>query len=83
VVHPEFQIPVFRRQHTVKAINFGPHGNFGPFLARSILFWVNSVPKMDRTNFANQKFVYKFLSIHFTAGRVLKISSPSEGKVQS
>jgi hypothetical protein len=28
------------------------------------LVWVNSVPKMNRTNLADQKFVYNFYSIH-------------------
>ncbi len=26
----------YNLKHTVKASNFGPHGNFGPYLARSV-----------------------------------------------
>ncbi len=55
----------------VKASNFGPHENVGPFLRDPHLLWVNSLPKMNRIDFANRKFVYNFYSIDFSVGRVL------------
>jgi hypothetical protein len=53
------------------------------FLQDQYLLWVDSVPGMNKTNFANQKFVYNFHSIHFSVGRVLIIGSASEKKVQN
>jgi hypothetical protein len=38
------------------------------------------VPKINRTDFANQKFVYNFYSIHFFVGSFLIIAIPSEKK---
>ncbi len=46
--------------NTVKASNFGPHGNFGLVLASSVAFLVNYIPKMNRTDFANLKYFYNF-----------------------
>ncbi len=44
---------------------------------------MNSVPKMNRTDLANEKFVYNFYSIHFSEGHALIIArEPAERKVQ-
>ncbi len=45
------------------------------FLQDPYLLWENYVPKMNRTGFANRKFVYNFYSIHFSVGRVLIITT--------
>jgi hypothetical protein len=39
--------------------------------------------KMNRTEFVDLKFFYKFYSLHFSVGRVSMIASPSEKEVQS
>jgi hypothetical protein len=62
---------------TVKASNFGTHGNFGPFLARSVAYLGEfCAKKMNRTNFANRKFVYNCDCIHFSVGRGFDNSKP-------
>jgi hypothetical protein len=50
------------------------------FLQDLKLLWVNSVPKMNRIDFANRKLVYNFHSINFSVGSVLIIASPPEKK---
>jgi hypothetical protein len=63
---------------TVKASNFGSHGNFGLFLASSVALWMNHVQKTNRTEFVDVTFFYNFYSLHISAGRVSMIASPSE-----
>ncbi len=58
---------------TVKVSNFGSHGNFGPFFASSVSFWMNDGPKINRTKFVDLKFFYNFYSLDFSVGRVLMI----------
>jgi hypothetical protein len=72
---------VFRT--TVKVSNFGPHGNFGLFLASSVASVDVSCTKKNRTEFVDLKFFYNFYSLHFSVGRVSMIASPSEKEVQS
>jgi hypothetical protein len=70
---------------TVKASNFGLHGNFGLFLASSVasVLWMNHVRKMNRTELVDLTFFYNFYSLHFSVKRVSVIASPSEKEVQS
>jgi hypothetical protein len=42
------------------------------FLQDPWLLRVNSVPKMNGTDFENRKFVYDTYSIHFSVGRVFR-----------
>ncbi len=65
---------------TVKAPNFVLHGNFGPFIARSVSSSGELCVKMNRTDFAHRKFVYNFYSIHFSVERVLITARSSEKK---
>ncbi len=70
---------------TVKASNFGSHGNFGLFLA---IKSVASVDESCRKNEQNRicrsiKFFYNFYSRHFSVGSFSTIASPSEIEVQS
>jgi hypothetical protein len=66
---------------TVKASNFGPHGNFGPFYTSSVVFWMNHVPKMNRTEFLGLTCFY-FYSLPFSVGRVSMTANPSEKDTQ-
>jgi hypothetical protein len=65
-------------QSTVKVSDFGPHGNFKPFVARSVASLAGWVPKMNRTEFANLTFFYHLNFLYFPVGRVLMIARPSE-----
>jgi hypothetical protein len=44
---------------------------------------MNRVQKMNRTEFVDLKFFYKFYSHHFSVGRFSMIASFSEEEVQS
>jgi hypothetical protein len=61
-------------------LDLNPHGNFGPFLARSVALLGGFFAKKERKDFAEQKFVYNFYSIHFSVGPVWIIASPSDKK---
>jgi hypothetical protein len=63
---------------TVKGSNFGPHGNFGFFLASSVASVYESCTKLNRTEFVDLKFFYNFYFLHFSVGRVSMIVSLSE-----
>jgi hypothetical protein len=70
--------------HTVKASNFGPHGNFGLFLAGSVASVGEScTKKKNKTEFVDLKYFYNFYSLHFSVGRVSMIANSSEKEVQS
>jgi hypothetical protein len=47
--------------HTVKASNFGPHGNFGPFLASSV-FFPNEFCTKNEQNRIYKSIVFLLLS---------------------
>jgi hypothetical protein len=69
--------PLYTSICTVKASNLAPHGNFGPILARSL---ASSEQNMNRTKFGNRRFFLQLYFLHFSVGRVLMVTSPSEKK---
>jgi hypothetical protein len=70
-------------ENTVKASNFGPHGNVGLFLASSVASVEESCTKNEQNRIFTSKLFYNFYSLHYSVGRVSKIASPSEKYVQS
>ncbi len=58
---------------TVKASNFGPHGNFGPFLARSVASLGEFCVKNEQNRLRKSKVCLNCYYIHFPVGRVLII----------
>jgi hypothetical protein len=70
-------------RHTVKAPNFGPHGNFGPFFASPVASLDDHVQNMNRNKFIDLKFFYNFYSLHFSVVCVSMIAGPSEKELQS
>jgi hypothetical protein len=52
---------------TVKAFNFGPHGNFGLFLPSSVASVDESFKKMNRTEFVDLNFSEVFLQLLFSS----------------
>jgi hypothetical protein len=44
---------------------------------------MNHVPRMNRTESGDLKFVYNFYSLHFSVACVLMIASPLEEEVQN
>ncbi len=67
---------------TVKAPNFGRHGNFGPFLAGSVAFLHELCTKKNRTDFENLKFFYTFHLLHVSVGRAPIMANPSENVLE-
>jgi hypothetical protein len=50
---------------TVKAPNFGPHGNFGPLFQNGLLSLKRVLQKMKRIKVVEELWIYKFGSVHF------------------
>jgi hypothetical protein len=60
---------------TVKATNFGHHGDFGSCLASFVAFLDESCNKNEQNRISKSK---GYTRLHFSEGRVLMIASPSE-----
>jgi hypothetical protein len=71
-------------ESTVKASNFGPHGNFGGlFLASSVASVDESCTENEQNRICRSKVSLQLFALHFSVGRVSMIASPSEKEVQS
>jgi hypothetical protein len=71
-------------KYTVKASNFGPHRNFGLFLASSIASLDESCNKNEHNRICRSElFSTTFVLFIFSVGRISMTASPSEKEVQS
>jgi hypothetical protein len=67
---------------TLKAPNFGPHGNFGPFFASFVASLDESCTKHEHNQICGSKVFLQLVFTSFFCRRVLMIASPSEKEAQ-
>jgi hypothetical protein len=68
--------------NTVRACNFQSHGNFGPFLASSIVS-VDELCTKNEQNRIYEQFSVTFIFSFFFVGRALKLASFLEKTAKS
>jgi hypothetical protein len=67
----------FRDVGTVKACNFGPHGNFGPLLARSVAVLGELRIKNEQNRVCKSKVFPQLHFLHFSVGGVFIMTGSS------
>jgi hypothetical protein len=83
IQHVRFKGNLLSLVSTVKASNFGPHGNIGLFLASSVASVDESCANIEPNRICRSEGFLQLLFSSFFCRTLPMIASPSEKEVQS